>query len=34
VGVSSHEMAWDGMSGPFAPLLMGKVGGLGGGVED
>jgi hypothetical protein len=26
VGLSSHEMAWDGMSGPLAPLLMGKVG--------
>jgi hypothetical protein len=29
VGVSCHEMAWDGMREPLAPLFIGKVGGLG-----
>jgi hypothetical protein len=32
--VSCHEMAWDGMMEPLAPLFIGKVGELGGGAED
>jgi hypothetical protein len=32
--VSYHEMAWDGMREPLAPLFIGKVGVLGGGGED
>jgi hypothetical protein len=34
VGVCCHEMGWDGMREPLAPLFIGKVGGFGGGGED
>jgi hypothetical protein len=33
VGVSCHEMAWDGMREPLAPLFIGKVGVRGGGED-
>jgi hypothetical protein len=32
--VSCHEMVWDGMREPIAPLFIGKEGRLGGGGED
>jgi hypothetical protein len=32
--VGCHEMVWDGMMEPLAPLFLGKAGGLRGGGKD